>query len=164
MNLNANKNLVLISGACIFKELRGKTKWFLIKQCEENGWEIPKIIVRKGESSVRAVLRMMGEKANMATRVLEEVGRFGGITTLNGKKLPQRQIFYLMMQKFQSGEVIGFPESNWFDLNKTIKNLSSKREKDVIKSANSILKKLKKKGLKIKKLYEEDESEEEIEL
>jgi ADP-ribose pyrophosphatase YjhB (NUDIX family) len=88
---------------CIFRENRGTLKWFLVKHNGEEEWEIPKVLVRKGESSVRAVLRMMGEKGNMTTRVLEEAGRFGGITTVNGKKLPQRHIYYLMLERARSG-------------------------------------------------------------
>ena len=157
MNLNISKNLVLVAGACIFKENRGVLKWFLVKQNGEDKWEIPKVLVRKGESSVRAVLRMMGEKGNMTTRVLEEAGRFGGITTVNGKKLPQRHIYYLMLERDQSGEAIGFNDSTWLDYSKTLKALSSKREKIVLKAASIELSRVKKKGMKNKRLYVQNE-------
>ena len=127
MNLNINKNLVLVAGACIFKEKKGVLKWFLVKQNDEDKWEIPKVLVRKGESSVRAVLRVMGEKGNMTTRVLEEAERFGGITTVNGKKLPQRHIYYLMLSRTSQGEAIGFSESAWFENSKATKILASKK-------------------------------------
>jgi ADP-ribose pyrophosphatase YjhB (NUDIX family) len=65
-----NKNLVLVSGAIVFKEKRKKTTWFLSRQKDTDGWEIPKVLVRKGESSVRAALRMMGEKGGMTSKVL----------------------------------------------------------------------------------------------
>ena len=159
MNLNINKNLVLVAGACIFKEKRGSLKWFLVKQNGEDEWEIPKVLVRKGESSVRAVLRMMGEKGNMTTRVLEEAGRFGGITTVNGKKLPQRHIYYLMLEKAQSGEAIGFSESTWLDYSKSQKTLSSKREKAVLRAASKELSRVKKTGMKNKRKYVQNEEE-----
>ncbi len=159
MNLNINKNLVLVAGACIFKEARGSMKWFVIKQNGEDKWEIPKVLVRKGESSVRGVLRMMGEKANMTTRVLEEVARFGGVTTVNGKKLPQRHIYYLMLAKAASAEAIGFSESAWVDYSKMIKMLSSKREKGVVKAASTELARIKKKGLKNKRKFVQNEGE-----
>lgn len=160
MNLSINKNLVIVAGACIFRENNGSLKWFLVKQKDEDGWEIPKILVRKGESSVRAVLRMMGEKANMTTRVLEEAGRFGGITTVNGKKLPQRHIYYLMLEKAQSGEVIGFSENAWLEYSKCIKTLSSKRDITVLKAANIELSRIKKKGMKNRKKYFQNEEDE----
>jgi hypothetical protein len=134
-----NKNLVLISGACIFRDFKGQNKWFLIKQQEEDGWEIPKVLVRKGESSVRAVLRLMGEKGGMTTRVLEEAGRAGGVTTINGRTFPQRHIFYLMVAKSMANEVLGFEEYQWLDYSHAVKKLTSKREKSMLKAAKETL-------------------------
>jgi ADP-ribose pyrophosphatase YjhB (NUDIX family) len=157
MNISIGKNLVLVAGACVFQEKRNNLKWFLVKQNGENEWEIPKILVRKGESSVRAVLRMMGEKASMTTRVLEEAGRFGGITTVNGKKLPQRHIYYLMLEKSQADEAIGFSDSNWFPHSKSLRAISSKREKAVLKAAKKELTRIKREGLKNKRKFVQDE-------
>ena len=139
-----DKNTVLVSGACLYKEKKGKRKWFLIKQSEEEGWEIPKVLVRKGESSVRASLRMLGEKGGMSTKVLEEAGRAGGVTTVNGKVLPQRHIYYLIVAKSISGEAVGFAETAWLDYAKAVRRLSSKRERQMIKAAREELKKWKK--------------------
>ncbi len=139
-----DKNTVLISGACLFREVRGKRQWFLVKQTKAGEWEIPKVLTRKGESSVRAALRMMGEKAGISARVLEEAGRAGGATTINGKTLPQRHIYYLMLTKTTPVESIGFPESAWLDYSNAVKKLSSKREKQMLKSAREVLEKWKK--------------------
>lgn len=160
MNLVINKNLVLVAGACVFKENRGRLKWFLVKQNGEENWEIPKVLVRKGESSVRAVLRMMGEKGNMTTRVLEEAGRFGGITTVNGKRLPQRHIYYLMIERSQAGEVIGFTDSIWIEHSKGLRMVFSKRERAVLKAACTELSRIKKKGMKNNKKYVQNEEDE----
>lgn len=139
-----NKNLVLVAGAVVFREQHDKPEWFLIKHQDEDAWEIPKVAVRKGESSVRAALRMMGEKAFMTTRVLEEVGRAGGVANINGKAVPQRHLYYLMLSKSPSKETIGFPGSRWFDYVQANKKLSSKREKTMLKEAKEIYKKWKK--------------------
>jgi len=132
-----DKNTVLISGACLFREVRGKRQWFLVKQTKAGEWEIPKVLTRKGESSVRAALRI-------SARVLEEAGRAGGATTINGKTLPQRHIYYLMLTKTTPVESIGFPESAWLDYSNAVKKLSSKREKQMLKSAREVLEKWKK--------------------
>ena len=137
------KNLVLVSGAVIFKEKGGKLRWFIIEN-SKGGWEIPKVVVRKGESSVRAALRMTGEKGGMSTRVLEEIARTGGVTTINGRALPQRHIYYLMRLKFSANEVIGFENYLWLENAKAIKKITSKREKLVFKDAKKLLAKLKK--------------------
>jgi ADP-ribose pyrophosphatase YjhB (NUDIX family) len=160
MKINIGKNLVLIAGACVFEEKRGYLKWFLVKQNGEEDWEIPKVVVRKGESSVRAVLRMTGEKASITARVLEEAGRFGGITKVNGKKLPQRHIYYLMHKRAESGESTGFTDSMWLTHAKCLQTISTKREKAVLKAAKKELARIKKEGLKNKRKFVQKDEEE----
>lgn len=131
-------NQLLISGAVVFKRTRnGKIYWLIVKQGDDK-WEIPKVTVRKGESSVRASLRMMGEQAGMNARVLEEAGRSGGSTTVNGKVIPRRHIYYLIVQK-SVGEIIGFNEHAWHDYKKAMKALSLKKEKEILKQAKKEL-------------------------
>jgi hypothetical protein len=133
-----DKNLVLVSGALVFKEQGRKIRWFVVKQTKDGMWEIPKVVVRKGESSVRGALRMMGEKGAMTTKVLEEVGRAGGVTTINGRILPQRHIYYLMILKSSSNEAIGFEQSQWLEYAKARRTVSSKREKAMIREASKV--------------------------
>lgn len=129
------EQLVLAAGAIVFKEGRGKSYWLITKQAENDEWEIPKVVVRKGESSVRAAMRMMGEKGGMTTQVLEEAGRAGGVTTINGKTLPQRYLYYLMLLKEPSGEAIGFAAHKWLEYAKAVRKLSSKREQTMLRQA-----------------------------
>lgn len=135
---------MLIAGAVVFREQQGKSRWFIVKQNDEGIWEIPKVMVRKGESSVRAALRMMGEKGGMTTRVLEEAGRAGGVATVNKKTLPQRYLYYLMILKSKAPEAIGFGDELWLEYAKAVRKLSSKRERAMLRSARQILKDWKK--------------------
>ena len=150
-----DKNLVIISGAVVFKDQNGLTKWFLVKQNEEDGWEIPKVIIRKGESSVRGALRLMGEKGSMTTRVLEEAGRAGGVATVNGKTRSQRYLYYLMLMKVTSGEPIGFEDYQWLDYAQSMRKIKSKREKTMLKDANVVMKQWKKERAKRRKKAKE---------
>ena len=134
---------VLVSGAVIFKEYRGKQTWLVVKRSEENGWEIPKTVVRKGESSVKAAIRMMGEQGDMAAQVLEEAGRAGGSISINGKVVPQKNIYYLMMQR-STGEILGFEKHKWLEYSKAARRLGSKREQSMLKQAKKELRKWKK--------------------
>lgn len=141
-------NIVLISGAVVFKEARGKDYWFIVKQeGGEDKWEIPKVFVRRGESSVRASLRMMGEQGGMTTQVLEEAGRSGGVATINGKTLPKRQLYYLMVLILGGDEAIGFVDSKWLEYAKVIRKLSSKREKIILRQARKEYRQWRKEGL-----------------
>jgi ADP-ribose pyrophosphatase YjhB (NUDIX family) len=132
-------NQILISAAAVYKEHANGRRWLLVKQSAEEGWEIPKTLVRKVESSVRAILRVLGEQGGMTVRVLEEAGRAGGITTVNGRTIPQRHIYYLAKLQTSQGELIGFEDSAWFDYAKAIRKLSSKRERAMLKAARNEL-------------------------
>ena len=148
-----DKNLVLVSAPIVIKKVKGRLRWFIVKQQDEEGWEIPKVLVRKGESSVRASLRMMGERGAMTIQVLEEAGRAGGVTTVNGRTLPQRHLYYLAILKSASEEPIGFAEHAWLEYAQAVRKLSSKRERTMLKEARKEYKKWKKEQ---EKLDEED--------
>ncbi len=137
--MNKNTQQILIGGAIIFRDYRGKRQFLVIKT-KDGEWEIPKVTVRRGESSVRAVLRMAGEQGGMTTKVLEEAGRANGNTVLNGKSLVQRFYYYLMMQRSGTGEMIGFDEFKWMEYGNAVKKISIKREKEMLKSAREVLK------------------------
>ncbi len=134
------KNIVLLAAAIVGKIERGKLKYFLVKNNEDSDWEIPKLTVRKTESSVRAVLRMIGEQAEMRARILDEAARFTSNQQVNGKSVTQKIFYYALIHKTDSGEGIGFHESAWFDYPKAYKKLSLKKEKEALSGANRILK------------------------
>jgi hypothetical protein len=137
--MNKTNQQISIGGAIIFRDYRGKRQFLLIK-AKDGDWEIPKVTVRKGESSVRAVLRMSGEQGGITTKVLEEAGRATGSTLINGKTIIQKFFYYLMMQRDWPSEMIGFAEFKWMGLPDAIKKVSLKREKDMLKSARDVLK------------------------
>jgi hypothetical protein len=139
-----DKNRVLVSSAILFDKRKGGVRWFIVRQAEKEDWEIAKVIVRKGESSVRAALRMLGEMGGMTTKVLEEVGRAGGVTTVNGKTMPQRHLYYLVILQSTSGEALGFEKHAWLDYASAVRKLSSKRERMMLKDARTLLRKLEK--------------------
>ncbi|OGM77016.1 hypothetical protein A2210_02835 [Candidatus Woesebacteria bacterium RIFOXYA1_FULL_40_18] len=138
--MNIKNNLIRVSGAIVFKDQRGKRSFLLVKQGNEDKWEIPKVTARKGESSVRAAIRMIGELAGINARILEEAGRGSGTATINGRTIPQRLYYYLMVQRAAS-EVIGFEKYEWLDFERAYRSLSLKREKDMLRQAKYILKK-----------------------
>ena len=134
------KNEILIGGAIIFKKTNSGYKYFLVRQNDDGGWEIPKITVRKAESSVRSVIRMTSEQGNMRSRVLEEVGRLSATVKSNGKPINQRTIYYLMLAKSDSGESIGFNDVLWLDHAKALVKLDIKKEKEMLKYAQKTIK------------------------
>ncbi len=134
---------ILVSSAIVFKKPKDKYLWFLVRQNQDSGWEIPKTTVRRGESSVRAVIRVMGEQGGMRAKVLEEVGRNSGSASVNGKIVPQRYLYYLMIQRGES-EVLGFAETEWMDYTKAFKRLKSKKDQQMLIKARDLIKVLQK--------------------
>lgn len=135
-----NNQQILIGGALVFRDNRGKRQWLVVKQKEEGDWEIPKVTVRRGESSVRAVIRMTSEQAGMSARVLEEAGRGVGNAIINGKSIPEKFYYYLMVQKAGGVEVIGFNDFKWLEYAEALKKIALKKEKDILKSGKDVLK------------------------
>lgn len=139
--MNAKNNQqTLIGGAIVFKDTRTKRQYLLVKTKEDGDWEIPKVTVRRGESSVRAVIRLTGEQGGITARVLEEAGRFVGNTVINGNAVSQKYYYYLMLQKGGPSEMIGFNEFKWMESPDILKKLVSKKEKEMFKSAKEVLK------------------------
>jgi precorrin-6x reductase len=153
-----NKDLVLISGAIVYRATKGKKRWFLARQSEGDEWEIPKIVARKAESTARAAMRLMLEQVDIDTQVLEEAGRAGGSATINGKVVSQRHLYYIMLFKEKNEEeeeenrkkrgeekkkeiVIGFEEFGWFEYAQAVRKLRSKRERLMIKQGRQELRK-----------------------
>lgn len=135
-----NNQQILIGGAVVFRDQRGKRQFLVVKPKEDAGWEIPKVTVRRGESSVRAVIRMTGEQGGMTARVLEEAGRGTGTTVVNGKSVPQKFLYYLMLQKAGTTEIMGMGDYKWLEYGKASQKLSLKRDKDMLKGGRDVLK------------------------
>jgi 8-oxo-dGTP pyrophosphatase MutT (NUDIX family) len=142
-------NQISISGAVVFRDNRGKRQYFLVKQSGGKDWEIPKVAVRRGESSVRAVLRMIGEQAGINARILEEAGRGTGSVVVNGKTVPQKHYYYLLMQR-AGGEVLGFDDYRWVEYAKALRLIFLKKEKGILRSAREVLTKWEKERSKMK--------------
>ena len=137
---------ILIGGTVVFKEGKGKNLFLLTKNSDDE-WDILKSTVRRGESSVRAVIRFTSEQGNMNTRVLDEIGRASGAGTVNNKSVTYKYIYYLML--FKAGaEVMGVGDISWFDYQTASKKLKLKREKDILKTASEMVKEWEKKRKK----------------
>lgn len=140
------KGEILVGGAVIFKEGKSK-KLFLLSKNNEGDWEMLKSVVRRGESSVRSVIRYTSEQGNMNTRVLDEVGRSTGTGTVNNKTVTYKYLYYLLL--FKAGlEISGMGDISWFDYATAVKKIKLKREKEMLKTANQMIKDWEKKKKK----------------
>lgn len=140
MKNNKNNQQILIGGAVIFRDNRGKRQFLLVKTKEDGDWEIPKVTVRRGESSVRAVIRLTAEQGGISARVLEEAGRYSSNVIVNGISTAHKYYYYLMFQKGGSSELLGFYDHKWLNIPDITKKLESKKEKEMFKLAREVLK------------------------
>lgn len=132
---------VLIGCAIIFKGEGKQRKWLIAKKKEDSDWELPRQKSRKkSESTAKAAIRLAGEQFGISAKVLEEAGRAGGVTTVNGETKPQRTLYYLMILKSEDGEVIGYKDHAWLSYASAVRKLSSKRDRKMIKAAREELK------------------------
>jgi len=129
---------VLVGGAVVFKETKDKLQC-LISKNNDGDFELLKSTVRRGESSVRAVIRYTTEQGNMNTRVLDEIGRASSVATVNNKTISYKYIYYLMF--FKAGaEITGMGDITWVDYLSASKKIKLKREKDILKTASVMAK------------------------
>lgn len=135
-----NNQQMSVGGAVVFRDNKGKRQFLLVKTDEDGSWEIPKVTVRRGESSVRAVIRLTGEQGGITARILEEAGRYTANSVINGNSISQKYYYYLMLQKGGPGEMIGFQDYKWMEFSDALKKIESKKEKEMFKSARDVLK------------------------
>lgn len=133
----------LISGAAIWRKNRGITEWLVVKEKNINEWELPKGDVRRGESSVGAIIRVLREDTGIAARVLEEAGRVSLSLQKNGQKKSGHAIFYLANQvaRLSHPRIL---EERWLPLTSACRLIKKAKEKKILKQANSVFREWKK--------------------
>lgn len=139
----------LVSAACVYKKADDDVVWFLVREKEAGGWEIPRTIARTGESSVRAAIRAMGEQGGMRVKVLEEVGRHGGAAKIGEKIVTQRTLYYLIAHK-DGQEILGYVEAGWFEHPLALRKVSAKLDREMLKDARALLYEIREKKRKKK--------------
>jgi len=102
---------------------------------------LPRTTGRRGESSVRAGIRMMAEQGGMQLKTLEEVGRSGGATKVNNKIVSQRHLYYLMIHDYGT-EVLEFADFQWIPYSKAVKKIKDKKDLKMLSVANKMQKKI----------------------
>lgn len=83
---------------------------------------------------------MISEQGGISARILEEAGRTSGNVVVNGKSIPQKTYYYLMVQRAGGQELIGFNEFKWAEFGDATKKVALKKEKDILKEAKDVLK------------------------
>lgn len=125
---------ILVAGAVVYKIRAGKVFWLLVRPNKDEGWQLPKGVVRRGESSVRAAMRVILELVNLKCKVIEEAGRTTVNTTKNGSPMTKKFIFYLIQQRGKSGEeALGvLSKLTWGEFKTASKKLTNQMERKIL--------------------------------
>lgn len=129
----------LITAATIFRKKKGAVEWLVLKSEVKAPGTLPKGVVRRGESSVGAILRMLREEKGMAVEVLEESGRLASTSTKEGSKVSEKVIYYLIEELASSERGKPPLEEKWGQYAQVAKLLTD-RERKMLSQAKDVLK------------------------
>lgn len=128
---------VLVSSAVVYKSRAGKNSWLLVKTGDEQ-WQLPKGVVRRTESSVRAAIRTLSEMAGIRGRIIEEVGKSSVRSGKGSKALVRRTIYYLMQQRGKDG-IEATARVVWVNPNNIRGKVKSATERKMLVEARKLL-------------------------
>lgn len=127
----------LITAATIYRKKRGGSfEWLVVKPNAKTPGELPKGPVRRGESSVGAILRILREDSGMTVEVKEESGRFNQGTS--------KFLYYLIEATGISTIKDAKKQEKWGQYSQVAKFLGTDREKKMLSQAKDVLKELQK--------------------
>lgn len=139
----------LITGLTGYRLQNTKTEWLVTKATKDSDWELPKSGVRRGESSVSALIRAMQEEMGLKGRVLEESGRTNLIKTADGEQVNEKLLFYLVRTAPAEETKGRFAEKRWAGYTQAHKLLGLVREQKILEQAAEILKECRKENKKL---------------
>ena len=139
----------LIAGLTAYRIQGTKTEWLVAKATKDSDWELPKSGVRRGESSVSALIRAMGEDMGLKGRVIEEAGRTSLAKTVDGEQVNEKLLFYIV-RTIGAEETKGkFAEKKWTGFAQAHKLLGLVREQKMLQQAAEVLKECRKENKKL---------------
>ncbi len=146
MNLK-NKILTLKSaGGVVYKKEKNKIKWLIVKPAGRKEWRLPKGLIEKNETSVKAAMREVEEEGGVKAVIKEKVGEIKYFYTQDGQKVLKTVIFFLM--EYIEGDTSNHDEEvekvAFLPFDKAYNKLTYETEKEILAQAYEILKGLEK--------------------
>lgn len=131
---------ILLAGAAVFRVRAGRTSWLLVKPTSDDTWQLPKGVVRRGESSVRTAIRTISELVGMRGRVLEEAGRTTQTARRSGAALAKKFIYYLVQQKGREDTLTVNTSAKviWADFSRAREKLASSEKRMLVQARQTL--------------------------
>lgn len=139
----------LITGLTAYRIINTKTEWLVTKTDKDSEWELPKSLVRRGESSVSALIRAMQDDMGLKGRIIEEAGRNSLVKKVDGEQVNEKHLYYVARTSVADETNGKFAEKKWTQFSRAQKLLGSVREQKILQLAQEVLKECRKENKKI---------------
>ncbi len=142
MGVKQIKRLYSSGGVVFKKDDKSKVKWLIIKPAGRNEWRLPKGLIEKSETSVKAAMREVEEESGVKAAIKEKVGIIQYFYSQDGEKILKEVIFFLM--EYLEGDLNNHDEevdkAKFVTFDEAYKRLTYETEKDILSQAVGMLK------------------------
>jgi len=130
------------AGGVVFRNVGKKNQFLLIKPAGINRWQLPKGLIKNGESSKQTALREVKEEGGVEAKIVEKLGDSRYFFVWEGKKIFKSVAYFLMKYTkiTKDGHDNEVDEAKFFPFEKANKILTFKDDKGMVKKANELLK------------------------
>ena len=130
------------AGGAVYKRKKKETLWLIIKPKSYERWQLPKGMIDKGETSLKAAVREVKEEGGVVVKAGEKIDAIQYFFVFEGKKVFKTVTYFLM--EYQKESKAG-PDKNEIDevaflsFKEAFNKLSFKADKDILSKAKETL-------------------------
>lgn len=120
-----------------YKDEDGNFEWVIIKPSGRNQWRLPKGIIDKGETSLKAAEREVEEEAGIDVEVLGKIGQDKYFYVLGKDRIYKIVTYFLMRYIKEAKGPLSWETEQilWLPYEEAFEKLSFKGEKEILKKA-----------------------------
>ncbi len=138
------------AGGVVFRRRDGKIEAALISLKGGKVWALPKGLAEKGESLARTAHREVKEETGLDGRIIDKIGHIEYFFSLKEEEGTKRyfKIVYFFLMEYTGGSVEDHDsevdECRWFPIEEAVKLMRYEDEKEILKKAKKMVKKMEK--------------------
>lgn len=138
------------AGGVVFRRKDSGIEAALISMKGGKVWALPKGLAEKGESLARTAHREVKEETGLDGRIIDKIGHIEYFFSLKEEEGTKRyfKIVYFFLMEYTGGSVEDHDsevdECRWFPIEEAIKLMRYEDEKEILKKAKKMVKKMEK--------------------
>ena len=130
------------AGGIVFKQTKdGDVLWLIISPKGSNRWQFPKGIIEEGETGKNAAAREVAEEGGVVVQLMAKVGDQSYFYFLEGERIIQHVVFYLMRYIKDTGEgfdMAEIDEVKFLTFQQVMDKLTFDKDKKLLEKAREI--------------------------